>query len=684
VAKHGLYDPSETTDIPGWLMMKYGTADIPDEQTNMVRLAMTGHIRDSYNWFASNLVWISDKRGRRSTLHPFVGQAIHRVTLDSQLRAGLPGYMVEVKVRQLGWTIECLARGLHYCLDEDRRALILVDDEDVATEQALRFNMMLNGLPAWLQPMRRIQNMKHVAFENPNPKDRMAHPGLNSSIQITVPSSFRGAPPGFVCISEYAHMDTERQDQIQQGIISAAAMTPNTIIIVDSTPAGYDASYEPMVKEAIADNPRWTRRIEQWKGELSARDVMNGILGIPDSVEKGYPTMVPAICFWRIHEEYDCKSKSNPRGELPPLTKAQKAETEATLGKSSRYGGDEELELRDKYGVSTSRLFWRRRKIDRYKMPTEEMKLLTFRQEFAGATVEEAFVESGKAPFPRDCLDALRRQKRTPIAVGLFEREDTFAHWEFRGEPFVAGEGMRHRDRNAWQEIRIYAGPENGEKYTMGVDCDVAYESPESDASVAQVVRFRDSKVVATYKAKVGSAELMLQLYCLYRWYWNCYYAIETAGMGYDLVRRCIDRGMGNAHYYKRYDADNPEPTKFPGWETSKPFMRQMMDQTLLEMLCHRDRETAKATPLFNIPDAETINEICNLSRTPSGSFKSSRGHDDHVDALDIALCIAQDPYSGLSRNQRQEPEMRKEFENEFAWATSGPTSRNRPNLASI
>lgn len=678
----GLYEAAEMTDIPGWLRLKYGTDDVPDEQMNMARLAMTTQLRNSYHWFASNFLWLTNKAGKRTTLKPFVGQAIHRVTLDSQLKAGLPGYMVEVKVRQLGWTIENIGRALHYCLDEDRRALILVDDEDVASEQALRFNMMLNGLPGWLQPMRRLQSMKQIAFENPNPKDRLIHPGLNSSIQITVPSSFRGAPPGFVCVSEYAHMDPDRQDQIQQGIISAASMTPNTIIIIDTTPNGYDDSYEPMVKEAIADNPRWTRKIETWKGELAAEDVMNGILGIPDSVEKGYPTMVPAICPWRLHEEYSARSKTNMRGELPPLTKAQRAETDASLGNLSKYGGDEEIELRDKYGVCTERLFWRRRKIDRYKMPTEEMKLLTFRQEFFGCTVEEAFVESGKAPFPRDSLDALRRQKRTPAAVGLFEGEDRFAHWERNGEPF---KGDSRRDKNQWQEIRIYAPPENGEKYTMGVDCDVAYESPDSDATVAQVVRVRDCKLVATYKAKVGSAELMQQLYCLYRWYWNAYYAIETAGMGYDLVRRCMDRGMNNVHYYKRYDADIPEPTKFPGWETSKPFMRQMMDQTLLEFLCARDRETAKATPQCIIPDAETINEICNLTRSPSGSFKSARGHDDHVDALEIAWCIALDPYSGLVKaKMAQETDMRHEFEEGFAWVTGGKRDRNRPSLSQI
>jgi hypothetical protein len=252
------------------------------------------------------------------------------------------------------------------------------------------------------------------------------------------------------------------------------------------------------------------------------------------------------------------------------------------------------------------------------------------------------------------------------------------------GEEYKSLDG-NHRDRNPWHEVRVYAPPQPGEKYTMGVDTDIAYESPDSDATVAQIVRFSDCKLVATYEARVGSHLLMQQLYALYRWYNNCYYAVETMGMGYDLVRRCIDRGMANTHYYKRYDKDHPEPTSFPGWETGKPFMRAMMDQTLLEMICRRDPQTGKAMPACIIPDRKTVQEISGLSRQPSGAFKSSRGKDDHVDALEIAWCIALDPYSGLIKKELQrKEEERQEFELNFKWITQGKRNRNRPDIATM
>lgn len=677
----GLYAPTERMDVQGWLKHKYGTLDIPNAQTNMVRLALTTQIRDSYEFFASNFAYISDKRGNSTLLKAFVGQAIHRVSLDSQLRAGLPGRLCEVKARQLGWTTENLARALHFILDENKRAYILVDDEDVAAEQATHFNTMLNGLPRWMQPMRRVQNMKHIVFDNPNPKDRIEHPGLNSASQITVPSSFRGVGGSiFVCISEYSHMDEMRQEAVNMGLISAIPLTPYTILIIDTTPNGPGDSYHNMVLKAVEANPKWTRRIEEHYGEVTAKQVFDGIFGIPDSVEKRRPgIMVPAICPWRFHEEYTARDKAHPRGEIPALSREHRAELTSTIGNLSKYGGEEETELRDRYGVSLERLFWRRCKIDSYEFPTSEMSLLAFRQEFL-STIESAFVDSGTTPFPRDSMDALTRMIRTPAAVGLFDEEGRFAHWQRNGDPITTV----HRDPNPWQEIRIYAGPENGEKYTMGVDTDVAYESDTSDYTVAQIVRARDCKLVATYMAKVGSHELIKQLRCLYRWYWNMYYAVETAGMGYDLVRRCIDGGMVNAHYYKRYDADIPEPTKFPGWETSKPFMRQMMDQKLLELICHRDRETGKADPLCIIPDARTISEIRGLTRGASGAFKSKNGHDDHVDAIEIAWCIADDVYSGIHKATPQHSEMKSEFEQDFAWVTGRGNDRNHPSLSQI
>lgn len=663
-----LYDKNEHLTTTGFLKAKFGTLDCPTGHQDIWRSELTRQTRNSHSFFSRNFCYVANKDGDTVLMEPFVGQAILRYSLDSQIRNELPGRIAEVKARQLGWTIENISRTLHFCLDENCRGLILVDDEDIAAEQALRLNTMLNGLPQWLSPMRRIQNLKHLVFDNPNPKERAKNPGLNSAAQITVPSAFRGAG-GKLCviIAEYAWMQAERQNAIQMGLISAIPQRANTILVYDTTPNGFDDSYYPMVMKAVENNPKWIKRIENWKGELKAQDVLDGILGVPDVVEKGYPgKIVPALCPWRFHEEYSSRCKLTPRGELRPITPTQRKEMESNLGKISQYGGEEEIELRDKYGVCLERLWWRRIRIDGYEFPTEEGRLLAFRQEFL-STVAGAFLDSGSAPFDRASMDALSRQERAPRYTGLFVEEGKFDH----------------HNTSSWQKIRIYDGADPAEQYTMGVDTDVAYESPDSDATVATVVRFRDKKVVCVYEARVPSFELIKQLWCIYKLYNNCYYAIEQVGMGYDLIRRCIDRGMGNVHYYKRYDVDYPEPSKYPGWETNR-ITRSLMDQTLTEVICHRNPSSGKVEPLVNIPDAKTINEIRGLSRTNTGAFKSARGHDDHVDALDIALCIALDPFSGLVKRVEKEKEERKQEFNAYFNRGQASRDRNHPSLSQL
>lgn len=646
---------------------KFGTVDCPPGHEDIWQLAYTEQFVRSPLFAIRNFFYIADKNQQLVHMDPFSGQALLDVILEAQRRAGLPGRVCSIKFRQMGNTLYCIARCLHYCLDENKRGFILVDDENVAREQATRLGTMLNGLPRWLQPHRRIQNLTHIVFENPNAKERLEDPGLNSAIQTTVPASFRGVAPGFVVIGEYAHMAEDRQEAVQTGIISASALNPNYVVVIDTTPNGFDGFYEPLASEAVEMNPKWMRRIETWKGEISAAQVLDGVLGIPDVVLKGRAgAFVPHFWPWRLHEEYSCRSKFTPRGELPRLTAAQRAETESTLGKMAQYGDDEEKEYKERWDVSTERLFWRRCKIDSYGFPTKEMKLLTFRQEF-GNSVESMFIDSGSAPFDRDSIDAWQRQVREPAVVGLMRGIDEFDHH--------AG--------NEYQQVRLYAPPRNGFRYVMGVDTDIAYESPDSDATVGMILRWPDFKICAAYEARVPSFFVRQQLYWLYRWYFDCYYAIETAGMGYDLVRSCIDMGMHNVHYWKRYDMAFPEESRFPGWQTDQR-SRPLMDQTFTELACHRDPNSGKPDPLLTICDEKTLKEIRGLTRQPTGAFKSSRGHDDHYDALCIALCIARDPYSGLVVTREAEKrQARAEFESWFRGG--GPRSdRSHPDLANI
>ena len=205
----------------------------------------------------------------------------------------------------------------------------------------------------------------------------------------------------------------------------------------------------------------------------------------------------------------------------------------------------------------------------------------------------------------------------------------------------------------------------------MGIDTNIAYESAESDATVAQVVRWRDNKIVCTYEARVPAHILINQLYFIYRWYFNCYYAPETKGMGYALVRGCIERGMRNVYYYKRLDRDHPEMTPYPGWDTNSR-TRPLMDQTATELICRRDPSNGKPEPDI-IPDAKTLHEIRNLGREPSGAFKSRNGTTTTTtrSASRFASLVTRSTYLHRTKHEAEE-EKRAEFETNCALISSG------------
>ena len=570
------------------------------------------------------------------------GQCILHICIESQRQLGFRQQVIEIKPRQVGWTTYCLARGFWRAMHPNMRVSIMVLEERVADELSKKLATFYNNLPPHLRPMKRIDNLKFVTLDQPNAQERLTNPGLNSSIFIGVPSPQSGRTPHFVVASEYAFWSDEAQLDFQTGLVAAMPLGPEACIIIDTTPNGHDDGYEPMVLEAIENNPKWVKSWQR-KGAPTKEDVLSGKLGQPDHPERGY---VPAFQPWHWHEEYDTKDGS-PLGELPKMTADQKREIESSLGKISKYGNDEEIELRDKFGVGISRLWWRRRKIDSYKsLADERLRLLTFRQEYA-VDWSSCFVDYDLSPFDPLALDYLARHIKEPAARGLLR--DTGIRIEV--------DQTWHSDK---EDVRIYAPPSGTDNYVMGVDTQIAYDSDEADSSVAMVMRVRDYKVVAVYQAQAPQYRIREQIRLLYKWYNNAYTAVETEGIGYGLVRELYDLGVTNQYFWKRLDNDIPKETSYLGWETNYK-TRAGLEQNIIEVLAHRDAD-GKPDPLIIVPDRETVRELQTVKRDSSGNIKaSSRAHDDHFMALGICLAVIKDssfPYRGSNRAK----EMRQEL----------------------
>jgi hypothetical protein len=665
-----IYTLEERMTTAQYLRSLYGDRLPRRDEENTWKLSEVEMFGKSPLFAISNYFHIPDKDQRMILLRPFAGQAILDLCLERQRREGVAQRVLGYKSRQVGWSTWMLARTLQHTISGfNRRGMFLVPDEDVAAVMSTRMGSMLNNLPRFLQPRRRIQNMKHVVFDEPNPKERLEDPGLQGELQITVPSPMRGIPPQHLTISEYSHMPPDAQLAVSSSILPAMRLAANSLIVIDTTPNGYDDFYYPMIMDACEANKKWIKTLEESPRAYTAEEILGGAIGAPENLYDD--AWLVAFERWDWHEEYTVRDKEHPRGELNKPPPHIWKEFLSDIGRNSKFGGEEENDLKKRFGVPDGTLYWRRRKIMSYKMPTDAMRLATFHQEFA-TSIESGFIELGRTPFDQDCLEALWQQRRDPIASGLLEKDRD------------GKIGVRHSLGTAWQEWRIYAPPEVGEQYAFGVDTNNAYESMEADATAGAIMRYRDNKLVALYVAHAPSHVLREQVHLGHRWYNNAYLGIETRELGYSLIRDLITMGVQNFYSWKRHDADFPEPTRYPGWQTDGR-TRPLMDAKFIEYLCRRDPNTHKPAPGMIIPDREALKQIQGIRRGDTGSLKHQHGKDDIFDAICICLCLFDDPFGGFHRAAEKKPrEEKAEFERLFRAASGGNVSRNRPSLASL
>jgi intein/homing endonuclease len=372
-----LFRSDELQSVGEFFGSRYGREAPEPHEVNAWRLAETTQMMNSAPFAITNYFKVADKDGDLVRIKPFVFQAILSVCLESQRRRGLAQRVLEDKSRQTGGTTWCLGEALFNSLHPNHKSIVLVNDEDVAMAKATVLAGMVNSLPMHMQPKRRIQNLKHLFFDNPNPKERIYDPGLNSEIQITVPSGMRGTTPHLVIISEYAFMDDNRKEEVNTGLLSAMGLRKASCVIIDTTPNGMGDEYHTLVMEAVEANPKWVRRLETTVN-ITAADVFAGKLGEPERPDAGW---VLAYSPFFTHDEYTTKNE-NPRGEYERISKSQLGDFLTDVCNNPKYGRESEMRLQE-MGVSPYRLYWRRKKIDSFQQASQELKLLVFDQEYS-------------------------------------------------------------------------------------------------------------------------------------------------------------------------------------------------------------------------------------------------------------------------------------------------------------
>lgn len=273
---------------------------------------------------------------------------------------------------------------------------------------------------------------------------------------------------------------------------------------------------------------------------------------------------------------------------------------------------DEKLLVRSfgEFGVDGHSLAWRRWAIETRLGGSSEM----FAQEYP-STPSEAFLASGFPAFDRKACLLQARNIRPPKKSGYMER------------------GKFYPSKRGW--VNIWKEPEDGHQYVIGADTS---EGSGGDYACAQVIDMASLEQVAIIHGYVQPWDFAHQIAQMGKWYNTALVAVEVQGGGravQDYLSRVIN--YSNFHIWRgRVDLIRPARARMFGWETnvqSRP------------VLIEAGRRALNAG-LAIIHDEATLEEINHFSRSDSGKYEASTGHDDRVLALLIALRSREENYA--------------------------------------
>jgi hypothetical protein len=173
--------------------------------------------------------------------------------------------------------------------------------------------------------------------------------------------------------------------------------------------------------------------------------------------------------------------------------------------------------------------------------------------------------------------------------------------------------------------LRVWVPPEEGKKYTIGVD--VAEGLEHGDFSSIHVIQAKTGRVVAHWHGHVDPDLLGSDVvFTLANWYNKALVLVESNNHGLTTLTALKRLGYFPLYQQRRLASRGQTPTEVMGWRTtavSKPLMVDELNRML------RDGDVT----LF---DSETITELRTFSRDNRGRM-SGVPHDDRVISLAIA-----------------------------------------------
>ena len=311
-------------------------------------------------YYLENFIFIRTKDQKLTRLKMKPAQKKLYDIMERERAAGRPVRIVILKARQLGFST--VVEALFFHDTATRRlvqTLIIAHSSDATTKLFQMNKLFFDMLPKKLRPMRKNSNAREIVFENPekDAEKKAKNPGLRSAIRCVTAGSDgagRGSTITNIHASEAAFW--KRMKETLDGLLSAVPDDPQTAVVIESTPNGFN-EFKDFWDDAVAGKNAFLPLFFPWFDE------------------PGYRKPVPPGTEWT----------------------------------------EEELQLQETYGLDGEQLQWRRWCI-RNNLGGDAVK---FKQEYPSCP-EEAFLMSGNPFFENESILLLIQRLPEPLRRGRF------------------------------------------------------------------------------------------------------------------------------------------------------------------------------------------------------------------------------------------------------------------------
>jgi len=314
--------------------------------------------------YIENMLWIKTKDQRVVRLCLNDAQRIIYRRIRELEKEKKPIRLIILKARQEGVSTLCEAILFEKTARHENVNSLIIAHEPESTEEIFAMSKRFyDMLPDWMKPLRRYDNKKQMAFENPDEKARGRLPGKRSRMVIATADKVKiGRGMTLHCFHGSEVAFWKKAKELMLSVMQAIPDLPNTMIFLESTANGFGGD-----------------------GEYFYNMVQDARSGKNDFELIFLP--------WHLMPEYSMQFSGEEE-------KTKFAETLDAY----------EKEIQRSFNLTLEQLNWRRWAI-KNKCGGDTDK---FKQEYP-ITIEEAFVASASTVIPKQHIEAQRKYIREPI-----------------------------------------------------------------------------------------------------------------------------------------------------------------------------------------------------------------------------------------------------------------------------